>query len=389
MQAALETETAIYPVGGGTSQSAAGGAAAKGWLVALGGLDQIIDYPAADMTITVQAGMRMNELQAILREQNQQLPLDVPQADEATLGGVIATNFSGPRRYGYGTARDYVIGIRAVDGHANEFAGGGRVVKNVAGYDFCKLLTGSYGTLGIITELTLKLKPIAAQRAALVLSPQDPSQLEQMLAHLVHTAAQPVGIEWLVGPHWEAYASEHDWPAKGQVGWLVLLLEGSDDDVSWSAQQLRQELTGLNASRVQQLAAERATELLGDLSEFPATVGEVVFKATAPPSRLTQLVGEMAAEQPSCSFQVHAGDGVMRVALPEIPASGVSGLVMSRWQPLVVQHGGNLIALKHPDHAEFTSRLRWGSLGFPSELMRRVKRQFDPQGVLNPGAFVV
>ena len=85
---------------------------------------------------------------------------------EATIGGVIATNWNGPRRYGQGTVRDYVIGIHAVDGRGMPFKGGGRVVKNVAGYDFCKLLTGSLGTLGVITQVTLKLKPIPSSRCS-------------------------------------------------------------------------------------------------------------------------------------------------------------------------------------------------------------------------------
>jgi len=176
--------TPLYPVGGGTSLNFGLPPKQPGWQVELTGLSQIVDYPAADMTITVGAGIRISELQTVLRQQQQQLPLDVPQADQATLGGVLATNFSGPRRLGYGTARDYVIGIRAVDGRGTPFAGGGRVVKNVAGYDFCKLLIGSLGTLGVITEVTLKLKPLAAHMGAMVAAPRDAAQLERVLTRL-------------------------------------------------------------------------------------------------------------------------------------------------------------------------------------------------------------
>ena len=123
------------------------------------GLEQVIDYPARDMTITVQAGITMTKLQEILATENQRLPVDVPQPEKATLGGAIATNASGPRRYGYGTLRDYVIGITVVNDEGQEVKAGGRVVKNVAGYDLCKLYTGSLGTLGIITQVTLKLRP--------------------------------------------------------------------------------------------------------------------------------------------------------------------------------------------------------------------------------------
>src|SRR4051812_5381416 len=120
---------------------------------------RIVDYTPRDMTIVVEAGVRMADLAATLAAEGQHLPIDVPRADEATIGGVVATNWSGPRRYGHGTIRDYVIGIHAIDGRGTPFKGGGRVVKNVAGYDFCKLLTGSLGTLAVITQLALKVKP--------------------------------------------------------------------------------------------------------------------------------------------------------------------------------------------------------------------------------------
>ena len=99
-------------------------------------------------------------MQSILRAERQQLPVDIALPERATLGGAIATNASGPRRYGLGTLRDYVIGINVVNDQGEEIKAGGRVVKNVAGYDLMKLYTGSFGTLGIITQVTLKLKPL-------------------------------------------------------------------------------------------------------------------------------------------------------------------------------------------------------------------------------------
>ena len=134
----------------------------------LTGLAKIVDYTPRDMTILVEAGVRMADLAATLAAEGQQLPIDVPRASEATIGGVVATNWNGPRRYGHGTVRDYVIGIHAVDGRGVAFKGGGRVVKNVAGYDFCKLLTGSLGTLGVITQLAFKVKPQPECTAAVI-----------------------------------------------------------------------------------------------------------------------------------------------------------------------------------------------------------------------------
>ena len=159
------------------------------------GLQRIVDYTPRDMTILVEAGVRMADLAATLAAEGQQLPIDVPRASEATIGGVVATNWNGPRRYGHGTIRDYVIGIHAVDGRGVAFKGGGRVVKNVAGYDFCKLLTGSLGTLGVITQLALKVKPLPEHSATIVAACADLRRCETILGRLAQLEAPPVAID--------------------------------------------------------------------------------------------------------------------------------------------------------------------------------------------------
>src|SRR5437762_698653 len=152
--------TAIYPIGGGTMLDYGLPPARPGVAVSTAALDQVIDFPARDMTITVQAGITLAKLHALTTAEGLWLPIDVPEPERATLGGAIAANVSGPRRYGYGTFRDYVIGVSLVNDRGEETKAGGRVVKNVAGYDLMKLYTGSLGTLGMITQVTLKLKPV-------------------------------------------------------------------------------------------------------------------------------------------------------------------------------------------------------------------------------------
>src|SRR5579871_5747748 len=162
---ARDSAEAIYPVGGRTLLHVGLAASRQGTIVDLRKLDKVVDYPARDMTVTVQAGITVARLAQVLRSEGQRLPVDVPWAEEATLGGALAVNISGPRRFGWGTFRDYVIGIRMVNDQGEEFKAGGRVVKNVAGYDICKLAIGSLGTLGIITEVTLKVRPLAEDQA--------------------------------------------------------------------------------------------------------------------------------------------------------------------------------------------------------------------------------
>src|SRR5688572_4376214 len=201
---AFDANTALYPIGGGTSLDFGLPAKAPGNGLSLTGLNRVIDYPARDMTVTVEAGVTMQTLAELLATERQRLPIDVPLEGKATIGGVIATNWNGPRRYGQGSVRDHVIGITAVDGRGMPFKGGGRVVKNVAGYDFCKLLTGSLGTLGVITQVTLKLKPAVEQSRLMACVVRDAADAERMLAALSSSKTTPVAVELLAGPDAEA-----------------------------------------------------------------------------------------------------------------------------------------------------------------------------------------
>ena len=178
-----------HPLGGGTSLEYGLPARQAGLGLSLTGLTRVVDYPARDMTITVEAGLPLAELAGILAGERQWLPVEGPQPAEATIGGLMATAWSGPRRYGWGTMRDFVIGVSAVDGRGIPFKGGGRVVKNVAGYDFCKLLTGSCGTLAVVTQLTLKLRPLPDRSglAACTVSDLGPSRT-------------PAGRAWSIRP---------------------------------------------------------------------------------------------------------------------------------------------------------------------------------------------
>src|SRR5262245_41667809 len=198
----FETNQSLCPLGGRTSLDFGCVPTRPARGLDLTGLNRVVDYPARDMTILVEAGIRMSDLAALLAAENQQLPIDVPRAAEATLGGVVATNWCGSRRYGYGTMRDYVIGIHAVDGRGIPFQGGGRVVKNVAGYDFCKLLCGSLGTLAVITQLALKLKPIPETTATIIAACADLATTDILLDRFINLAAPPTAIDYVAGAGW-------------------------------------------------------------------------------------------------------------------------------------------------------------------------------------------
>ena len=157
---AAGAETPVVPWGGGTAASVGMPAARAGIVLDLARLNRLLEHEPGDLTATVEAGLTMAALQAALRGRGQWLSLDPAEGERATVGGVLAANASGPRRHLYGTARDLLIGVTVVTAEGVVVKGGGKVVKNVAGYDLPKLFIGAWGTLGVIVEATVKLRPV-------------------------------------------------------------------------------------------------------------------------------------------------------------------------------------------------------------------------------------
>ncbi len=328
-------------------------------------------------------------LAEILAQERQRLPIDVPQASDATLGGVVATNFNGPRRFGQGTVRDHVIGIRAVDGRGSSFKGGGRVVKNVAGYDFCKLLTGSMGTLGVITELTLKLKPIPERFALAVCSPTDLAQAEQLLAALINSDTTPCAVELLAGPTW-ATNKHLTGDASATNGlFLAVALEGTEPEVFWMAKQLGTEWRHEGVRDHHIVDGDAARELFANMTEFPSC-GEspLVIRATMVPSGTTKFIGALQDLDKNCSLQSHAGNGIVIARLSEFPIAGLARTLVGKLQAVATAARGNVVVLSNPGGSEMTHQSVWGAVDAPFELMTAVKREFDPKNILNPDRFV-
>lgn len=218
----------------------------------LNNLAQIVDYPFDDMTVTVQAGITCAELSRVLAEHNQQLPIDVQSAD-TTIGQLVAANLFGPRVCGYGTIRDYLIGIQAIDGAGRVFRAGGKVVKNVAGYDLCRLLIGSHGRLAVITECTFKLNPIPASTSAMRLHFDSQPELTAALHALNSSNARPTFIDIHAASKDKAYAK------------LTVGVEGSTSSCHWQLEQIQQEC---KPSAIETVSAEQVSDYLSNPDHF-------------------------------------------------------------------------------------------------------------------------
>jgi len=246
----------------------------------------VVDYPARDMTITVEAGMPIGRLRDILAAEQQQLPIDCHDP-QLTIGAMVAGNTAGPRQYGYGTLRDYLIGIEAVDGQGRIFHAGGRVVKNVAGYDLCRLMIGTRGALGVLTQLTFKVKPIPEQQQGLLLSFSDETSFDQSLDRLNLSAATPVVM---------------DFTCTADQRSLWLGVEGSVETCDWQIQQLQSECSHAKPSRQDSVADyANAAELQADKE----------WRIRCLPSKLTPITSGLLGL--NMNSRGYAGSGVLFV----------------------------------------------------------------------------
>jgi glycolate oxidase FAD binding subunit len=377
---------AVYPLGGRTALQLGLPPDRPGFAVDLRGLDQVIDYPARDMTITAQAGITIARLQEVLAGENQRLPVDVPRAEQATLGGALAVNASGPRRLGFGTLRDYLIGVSAVNDEGQQIKGGGRVVKNVAGYDLCKLFVGSLGTLGVITQATLKLRPRPEEQALLTLGCR-PEALDGLLEQLHRSRTRPVCLEVLN----EAAARSLD-RDRGlglpEAPWVIVLgFEDNRDTVSWQVQQLIKEVPDGNGWGFHVRAAAPATPLWQALIEGPASSEAVLaFKANLLPRAVAEFCRRTVTLREGLLVQAHAGNGIVQVQVPgDLTLDGAAAMLKTVLDAAAGQ--GNLVLTRCPPAWKKTLPV-WGAPRGDAWLMRRVKDKLDPRRLFNPGRFV-
>lgn len=356
----------VYPVGGRTTLDLGNVPTKPGIAVDTRSLNGVIEHAARDMTITVQAGITLAELAKVLAAENQWLPIDVPNPETATLGGAVAANVSGPRRLGHGTFRDYILGISFVTDDGVEVKGGGRVVKNVAGYDLMKLHTGALGTLGVITQVTLKVKP-KPEATGLVTFGVGGAALGPTLDRLHASESRPVAVE----------------VSRSADGWLVACgFEEKAATVNWQVETLKAEFAG---------APVRGTTVtrdggVFDLTAGPPPVAAVTLKVNTTPSGVAVIAQAAAGLNPDAVVSAHAGSGIVFVHLPEeMGVERISSAVAELTK--LTAANGNVTVRRCPSGWKKVLPV-WGKDRGDRELMRTVKRTLDPDDVFNPGRLV-
>jgi glycolate oxidase FAD binding subunit len=374
--------TAVYPVGGGTMLDYGLPPARPGLAVDLKALDKVIDFPARDMTITVEAGITIAKLDEIVRAEGLHLPIDVPEPERATLGGAIACNVSGPRRYGYGTFRDYVLGITTVNDRGELVSAGGRVVKNVAGYDLMKLHTGALGTLGIITQVTLRLKP-APEKVGVVSISFETKDLKKALECLHVTTTRP---SWLFLS--STLMPGDDWPSP-EDRWLWSFLagfEGQSNTVAWQVSCLQKEFQQAKFSKCCVDLGETAPNWLPRIHRL---VWFARFRASLEGSKVAEF----------CTLAGSFDEFTVINAVPEAGQVHFGLFDHSDW-PLAkaierlltlsqcaASRRGNVVIERCPTEWKKSLPI-WGLPPTDLALQKAVKRALDPKNILNPGRFI-
>jgi glycolate oxidase FAD binding subunit len=321
-------------------------------------------------------------LQAVLGEKGQRLPLDAPSPEKATLGGIFATNASGPRRFGAGRPRDLILGVSFVKADGAEVKGGGRVVKNVAGYDLPKLLTGSLGSLGIMTRMTLKTRPKPELSALAWVRFAQAAEAAEALDRLNTSRTRPMALELWNGPASEELGAVVNLPPSEWV--LVVGLEDNAESVRWQVGALGEEVGRERVSVLEGDEAEPLWSAMADAQEY--SPGGLAFLANLRPSAVMGFVDRLDPER--WSVQVHAGNGIVRGhRRVEDGDLGRMEQEIKNLRRHAVEDGGNLTLPLCP--TEWKERLGvWGEPRADWEMMRRIKGALDPDRVMNPGRFV-
>ncbi len=351
-------------------------------------MTRLIEHEAPDLTCHVEAGITLAALAEQLAQKGQRFALDPPDAGQATLGGVLASNDSGPKRLRYGTARDLVIGLRVVQASGEIARSGGNVVKNVAGYDLNKLYIGSLGTLGVIVEVNLKLQPLPVSERTLLLTFTDKNDAMQTVSALLRSLLTPSAIE-LIDAGAASDMSDFfglNLPTGGYT--LAINFEDSPSSIRRQIDETR-------------LLARQTGALMGDDLEGAAqeqfwqavrehTRGTVTCKAAILVSHIASYLNAISEicrkHRLEAAVVAHAGNGILYIELR--PGDATPRLVeaIRELRQQAQQARGSLVVERCP--VELKRQISvWGEPGSEFYLMKRLKEQFDPQGIFVRGRF--
>lgn len=413
---------AVLPWGAGTKINTGNPPPAMDLVVCLKRMNHMKDVDVANLTLTVEAGVRFRDIQARLATQEDRcylpledlekeaddivcsdrshsgcfFPLDPPFGEKATIGGVMATNSSGPKALYYNMPRDLILGTKLVDPNGNVVGTGGKTVKNVSGYDISKLMIGSYGSLGIICELTLRLLPLPEEMSTGVFFFKELAGAAALADEILETGMLPAAVEVMDMASYRSVGV--DGAPETESGWVVAVaMEHFGPAVERMKKDCLETALRLGADKTEFLDSDEAHSLfwmkVGDLIPVGAhSDGKYVsLRLNYPISTWREMVGFTVEtlEKTGAPFKViaHSGNGV---CLATVDISGGEGFVEGVVGSILAkcrEQDGNLIVLYAPTRLKGVLPI-WGGAGSDFLVAQRLKKRLDPAGAMCPGRFV-
>jgi glycolate oxidase FAD binding subunit len=388
---------AVVPWGGGTTMAMGHPPERVDIVLSLQRLSRVLAHEPADLTATVQAGIPMADLRRQLVSRRQWWPVEAPLPTAATLGGVLATNTSGPKRLLYGTARDLLIGITVVQADGTISKAGGKVTKNVTGYDMMKLYIGSVGTLAVIVEATLKLRPLPSSQQLAWATFGSREAAAEAARRLLAGGLLPNAVE-VVNPPITAFLRQSVNGQAGDAGWSLLIgIDGTDAAVARQRGEINvisqacaatAWWTGIDDGRMWQALLDRfRPSRAAQMVRVVIRVGTVRTRVGAVLDKLTELSSRLDTP---IELSARIGNGLVYASFQLNGAAEQSAKLAQKLtemrQGLTTERG--YIVVESAPPAFKTLFDCWGDVGPQAEVMAGLKRAFDPRRVLNPGRFI-
>jgi len=398
LAACADTNAAVIPWGGGAAMGLGNPPRRADVAMRLDRLDRIVEFDAANLCVTVEAGVTLAALRTTLAQKREMLPLDPPAENKVTVGGLVAANLSGPSRLLYGTARDWVLGMRVALPGGERIHCGGKVIKNVSGYDMSKLFIGSLGTLGIITEVTFKLLPLPATQAAVVGLFPDLARATDVVRRTLESVLLPEALDCLDADATALVAPRLGLEAPAGACGLAVAVAGSRETVERQVRDFSALFRDAGGRAMplpdgrSVLAWDAIRNIFGLLPVPPA--GRVLCKIAVPIGRTGDLFASAGAlarrHKLPVTVTAHAGSGVVWACYllgPKAPPDEALADALEGLRREAEEAEGSLVL--HDAPAPLKARVdAWGKPHDGFGVMKRLKAEFDPRGLCNPGRFL-
>lgn len=398
---AFDQTLTIIPMGNGTKIEIGNIPKKVDILLSTQRLNRITDCDCDNLTLTVESGITLKEVQQRLAKEGRGyfVPLDPPFTEKATLGGIVATNSSGPKRYMYGTARDLVIGMKAVFPNGDIVVSGGKTVKNVSGYDMSKLLIGSYGTLGILCELTFKLLPIPEKEATVLIPFARLEDGDAFVQEIIGSQLLPSSINTLN----RSAVKRLNPPASlsEEVNYLVAIgLDGVVEAIEREISELRERAKKYQSFDPIILYSEEHQSFWSALRDFSEILRKqrisflslksnfLISKGGEVLKQYEEIIKQSGIEG---AFISHSGNGIVYSYL--FPGRGIRSKMESLIELIqkltseAVNREGNMVVESAPSLLKKKISV-WGEIRPEYQVMRRLKEEIDPKGIFSPGRFI-